>query len=73
MSAKVYELAAYREDPHLVFPTIDGNVHVLPVELIDRWISGEVKLDIAQDEILLRSIIRDWKVRALHLPHPEKK
>jgi len=63
-TATVYELATFRPDPHLVFPTLDGNVSVIQLALIDDWIAGRVKLE---DDILMRSIINDWKMRALCL------
>lgn len=63
--SNVVHLADYRPDPHLVFPTLDKGVHVLPVGLIDDWIKGD-KLDaLTENPVLLRSIINDWKERAL--------
>ena len=65
----VVQLDAFRKDPHLVFPTLDNNVHVLPVSLINDWISGKVEFSVATEDerLFLRSIINDWKVRALCL------
>jgi hypothetical protein len=64
VSATIHVLEEFRKDPHLVFPTIDGNVTVISVALIDQWIAGEVVFS-PEDQILLRSIIKDWKARSL--------
>jgi len=62
--SNVHHLDAYRPDPHIVFPDLEGNVHVIPVVLIEDWISGAVPFD-PEAQLLLRSIINDWRIRAL--------
>lgn len=47
--------------PHMVVETIDGNVHVMPVQLIKNWISGDVKFEDSEDwEVVVRTILKDW-------------
>jgi len=47
--------------PHLTIPTLDGNVHVLPVLLISDWISGEQRIQDAHDsDMIIRSILAEW-------------
>lgn len=49
----------YRE--HLSIPTLDGNAHVVPVEMIQRVISGQLSLSDCDDsDILIRSILSEW-------------
>ncbi len=30
--------------PHLCVPTLDGNAHVIPAEVFDKIVSGEMKI-----------------------------
>lgn len=42
--------------PHLTINTLDGNVHVVPVALVESWIIG----DIEPNKIIIRKIIQEW-------------
>lgn len=47
--------------PHLTVPTLDGNVHVIPEDLLRNWIDGIGDIDDLEDkDILLRSIVAEW-------------
>jgi len=39
--------------PHLCVPTLDGNAHVIPVEVFDKIISGEMKITDMDDKEVL--------------------
>lgn len=52
MIDKVLSIDDYR--PHL---TIEGDsIHVVPVELVKKWISGEVEAD----KDCVRAIMKEW-------------
>lgn len=47
--------------PHLCVPTLDGNVHVIPTEVFDKIISGEMKITDMEDwEIITRTAFSEW-------------
>ena len=47
--------------PHLCVPTLDGNAHVIPVEVFDKIISGEMKITDMDDwEIITRTAFSEW-------------
>ena len=47
--------------PHLCVPTLDGNVHVIPEEVFDKIISGEMKITDMEDwEIIVRTAFSEW-------------
>lgn len=47
--------------PHLCVPTLDGNAHVIPVELFELIISGEMKITDMDDwEIITRTVFAEW-------------
>lgn len=47
--------------PHLAVPTPDGEVHVIPVSVFYRVLSGELKItDIDDWEPISRVIVREW-------------
>jgi hypothetical protein len=48
-------------DPHIVLPTIDGNVHVLSVHTMERFCAGDPGVEL--DPITMRSIVTDWLQR----------
>jgi len=49
------------ESQWLCIPTLDNNVHVMPVGVIQGLISGEIALSAVDDsELLMRSILREW-------------
>lgn len=55
----IVELDDYR--PHFCIPTDDGNVHVVPVLLVENWVHK--RIDIADDpetKAVLRAIIKEW-------------
>lgn len=55
----VEELDKYRE--HCVVQTFDGNVHVIPSIVLDRFATGHVSLDsIECGEDIMRSITKCW-------------
>lgn len=59
MVCNVVELDDHR--PHLVLPTLDGNVHCMPVSLIEDWIAGRQRIVDADDwEIVMRSVLAEW-------------
>lgn len=48
-------------EPHLCVPTLDGNAHVIPVEVLIKIVSGEMKITDLEDwEIITRSIFSGW-------------
>ena len=47
--------------PHLCVPTLDGNAHVIPAEVFDKIISGEMKITDMEDwEIITRTAFSEW-------------
>jgi len=47
--------------PHLCVPTLDGNVHVIPAEVFDKIVSGEMKITDMDDwEIITRTAFSEW-------------
>lgn len=47
--------------PHLCVPTLDGNAHVIPTEVFDKIISGEMKITDMEDwEIITRTAFSEW-------------
>jgi hypothetical protein len=47
--------------PHLTLSTLDGNVHCMPVSLIEDWIAGRPRVTDADDwEIVMRSVLAEW-------------
>lgn len=47
--------------PHLCVPTVDGNVHIIPEEVFDKIVSGEMKItDIDDWEIIVRTVFSQW-------------
>lgn len=61
MTRELINLDDYRDSPTICFPTIDGNVHTLPVALVEDWISGKLKItDVDDSDILIRSILKEW-------------
>ena len=47
--------------PHVMLPTLDGNVHVLPASVIERIISGDIAIEEVDDwREITRSIIAEW-------------
>lgn len=47
--------------PHLCVPTLDGNAHVIPTEVFDKIISGEMKITDMDDwEIITRTVFSEW-------------
>lgn len=47
--------------PHLCVPTLDGNAHVIPTEVFDKIISGEMKITDMDDwEIITRTAFSEW-------------
>ena len=47
--------------PHLCVPTLDGNAHVIPAEVFDKIISGEMKITDMDDwEIITRTAFSEW-------------
>ena len=47
--------------PHLCVPTLDGNVHVIPTEVFDKIVSGEMKITDMEDwEIITRTAFSEW-------------
>jgi hypothetical protein len=48
-------------NPHLCVPTLDGNAHVIPTEVFDKIISGEMKITDMEDwEIITRTVFSEW-------------
>ncbi len=48
-------------DPHLVLPTLDGNIHVLPVSVIQDIVSEKMSItDVDDGELIMRSILDEW-------------
>lgn len=46
---------------HLCVPTLDGNAHVIPTEVFDKIISGEMKITDMEDwEIITRTAFSEW-------------
>lgn len=60
MVAQVHQLEEYRKDNHIVITCEEGNVHVVPEELIKNLISGKVELFMEENKPLLRAIIKEW-------------
>lgn len=55
----VEELDKYRE--HVTVQTLEGNVHVVPVLVLDRFASGHLSLSAIDDgEDILRTITACW-------------
>lgn len=55
----VEELDKYRD--HAVVQTLDGNAHVIPVLVLDRFASGHISLDSIEDgEDIMRTITQCW-------------
>ena len=47
--------------PHLCVPTLDGNAHVIPAEVFDKIVSGEMKITDMEDwEIITRTAFSEW-------------
>ena len=47
--------------PHLCVPTLDGNAHVIPAEVFDKIVSGEMKITDMDDwEIITRTVFAEW-------------
>lgn len=46
---------------HLYMPTLDGNVHVIPVQVIKDIISGKMKINqIDEYEIIIQTVFSEW-------------
>jgi hypothetical protein len=52
-------------DPHVTLATLDGNVHVVPVIVLEKFVAGEPGE--YPDNLALRSIVNDW-LRMLGAP-----
>lgn len=49
------------DDSHLVIPTLDGNVQVVPCEVIQKLIFQEMRFEELEDwEMIVRSILAEW-------------
>ena len=47
--------------PHLCVATLDGNAHVIPTEVFDKIISGEMKITDMDDwGIITRTVFSEW-------------
>jgi len=47
--------------PHLCVPTLDGNAHVIPAEVFDKIVTGEMKITDMEDwEIITRTAFSEW-------------
>lgn len=47
--------------PHITVPTLDGNVHVLPLSLLYRYVNGEIPLtDIDQGDEIVRAMLSHY-------------
>lgn len=47
--------------PHLCVPTLDGNAHVIPTEVFEKIVSGEMKITDMEDwEIITRTAFSEW-------------
>jgi len=47
--------------PHLCMPTLDGNAHVIPTEVFEKIVSGEMKITDMEDwEIITRTAFLEW-------------
>lgn len=53
----IHELDDQR--PHLTVSTLDGNVHVLPLSLIQNVIKGNFRAETLGDDVL-RAIVDEW-------------
>jgi hypothetical protein len=45
-------------DPHIVLPTIDGNVHVIPVVVLEGYVAGVSFED--PESLVVRTIVSEW-------------
>jgi len=45
--------------PHLTIITLDGNVHVVPVLLIENWIAGRVPIR-DYDIPVIQTVLKEW-------------
>ena len=53
------------DDRHVNVRTFDGNVHVIPLSVIQRFVRGDMALDDIDDgPLILRAITAEW-LRAL--------
>lgn len=55
----IIELDDYR--PHITIMTLDKNVHVIPVSVIEKIIKGEMPIEQLEDwQMIIRSIVDIW-------------
>jgi len=48
-------------DPHVCLLTLDGKIHVIPFEVFDRIIIGDLKITAIDDwEMIVRSVFSEW-------------
>jgi len=48
-------------NPHLCVPTLDGDVHVIPTEVFDKIIFGEMNITDMDDwEVIARTVFSEW-------------
>ncbi|HDY9175587.1 hypothetical protein H8L45_09355 [Klebsiella pneumoniae] len=52
--------------PNVCVQTPDGNVHVLPVSMLQKIADGEMSIDdVAERDQIIRAIIAEW-LRLIH-------
>lgn len=56
---KVVDLSEYR--PHISMSCPDGNVHIVPIALLDDIVDGNRSIDDIEDrDQVIRAILADW-------------
>lgn len=57
-------------EPHVLMKCVDGKEHVFPLEMVDRLIDGKVPLSEPDVEVVVLSIIKEWREKFLFPTHP---